>query len=66
MAIEVIRKLLICAASTSGVARITVTVDDEVANYLNNRKRRELTRLEDEHNLQVHDSQPRRRSRPST
>ena len=52
MAIEVIRKLLMCAQQER-IARITVTVEVEVASYLNNRKRRELTNLEDEHDLQV-------------
>jgi len=52
MAIEVIRKLLMCAHQER-VARISVTVEEEVASYLNNRKRRELTSLEDEHNLEV-------------
>jgi len=52
MAIEVIRKLLMCAQQEN-VAQITVTVEEEVASYLNNRKRRELTNLEDEHDLQV-------------
>ena len=32
---------------------MTVTVEDEVGNYINNRKRRELTSLEDDHNMQV-------------
>jgi ribonuclease E len=36
------------------VSRISVTVEEEVAMYINNRKRRELTRLEDDHNVQVH------------
>ncbi len=52
MAIEVIRKLLMCAHHER-IARITVIVEEEVASYLNNRKRRSLTQLEDEHNLQV-------------
>jgi ribonuclease E len=52
MAIEVIRKLLMCAQHER-IVRITVTVEEEVASYLNNRKRRSLTQLEDEHNLQV-------------
>ncbi len=52
MAIEVTRKLLMCAHQER-IAKITVTVEEEVATYLNNRKRRELTSLEDEHNLQV-------------
>lgn len=52
MAIEVVRKLIM-ASHTSGVAKITVTVSEEVATYLNNRKRRELTRLEDDNHLTV-------------
>jgi ribonuclease E len=52
MAIEVMRKLIMCAQHDR-VARIAVTVEEEVASYINNRKRRELTRLEDEHNVQV-------------
>ncbi len=52
MAIEVIRKLLMCAHQER-IAKVTVTIEEEVASYLNNRKRRELTNLEDEHNLQV-------------
>ena len=52
MAIEVIRKLIMTAQSER-VAKLTVTVEEEVATYLNNRKRRELMNLEDEHNLQV-------------
>ena len=52
MAIEVIRKLIMCAQHDR-VARITVTVEEEVASYLNNRKRRNLTHLEDEHELTV-------------
>jgi ribonuclease E len=51
-AIEVIRKLIMCAQHAS-VARIAVTVEEEVASYINNRKRRELTRMEDEHSVQV-------------
>ena len=53
MAIEVVRKLIM-AAQQPNVARVAVTVEEEVASYINNRKRRELTRLEDEHNVQVH------------
>jgi ribonuclease E len=47
MAIEVVR-LLWLAAPREEVARVAVTVEEEVATYLNNRKRRELSRLEDE------------------
>ncbi len=52
MAIEVVRKLIM-ASQEERITKITVTVEDEVGNYLNNRKRRELTSLEDEHNMQV-------------
>ncbi|MEM6330997.1 MAG: Rne/Rng family ribonuclease [Planctomycetota bacterium] len=52
MAIEVLRKL-IAAAQIEGVAKVTVTVADDVATYLNNRKRRELTELEDENELEL-------------
>jgi len=52
MAIEVMRKLQMCAHQER-IAKISVFVEEEVANYLNNRKRRELTNLEDEHDLQV-------------
>src|SRR5688572_10658113 len=52
MAIEVIRKLIMCAQHPN-VARIAVTVEEEVASYINNRKRRDLTKMEDEHNVQV-------------
>ena len=52
MAIEVIRKLIM-AAQTESIAKVTITVEEEVGTYLNNRRRRELTSLEDEHNMQV-------------
>jgi ribonuclease E len=52
MAIEVIRKLLM-RAQTDQVSRITVMVEEEVANYLNNRKRRDLVQLEQENNVEV-------------
>jgi len=52
MAIEVIRKLLMCAHNER-IARVSVTVEEDVANYLNNRKRRELTSMEDDYNMQV-------------
>ena len=52
MAIEVIRKLIM-TAQNDRIVRITVTVEEEVATYLNNRKRRELTNLEDDHDVQV-------------
>ena len=52
MAIEVVRKLIMCAHSGQA-ARITVTVEEEVANYLNNKKRRDLVELEQENNVEV-------------
>ncbi len=52
MAIESMRKLLNCA-QTTGVARITVTVEEEVASYINNKKRRELYQLEQEGSVEV-------------
>ncbi len=52
MALEVIRKLLLCSHQDR-IAKISVTVEEGVASYLNNRKRRELTNMEDEHGLQV-------------
>jgi ribonuclease E len=52
MAIDVVR-LLIVAAQRPQISKVTVTVDAEVANYLNNRKRAELARLEDEGEMLV-------------
>ena len=52
MAIEAIRKLIMCAQH-SQVSKITVTVEEEVASYINNRKRRDLMRMEDDHQVQV-------------
>ena len=45
MAIEVVRKLH-AAHQHEQVARVTVTVEEEVASYLNNKKRRDLVQLE--------------------
>jgi ribonuclease E len=52
MAIEVVRKLLNRSHSNQ-VTRITVTVEEEVASYINNKKRRELVALEQENNVEV-------------
>ena len=52
MSIEVIR-LLLLAAQRPDTAHITLTVSDDVAAYLNNRKRREITRLEDAGKMSV-------------
>ena len=48
MAIEVVRLLILASPARRDRAEVTVTVADDVADYLNNRKRRELARLEDE------------------
>jgi len=52
MAIEVIR-LLMLASQNPEVARVNVQVNDKVAAYLNNRKRRELSALEEEGSMHV-------------
>jgi len=52
MAIEVIRHLIV-ASQQKDVARVTVRVADDVATYLNNKKRRELARLEDDGKISV-------------
>jgi ribonuclease E len=52
MSIEVVR-LLILAAQRPDVADIKITVADEVAEYLNNRKRKALSRLEEEGKMVV-------------
>ncbi len=52
MAIDVVR-LLILASQRPGIARVIVTVAEEVADYLNNRKRHELARLEEDGKMTV-------------
>ena len=52
MAMEVVR-LLILASQRPQISRVTVTVASEVADYLNNKKRHELARLEDEGRMVV-------------
>jgi ribonuclease E len=47
MAIDVLRRLM-RTVHHERVAKVTVTVEEAVANYLNNRKRRELAKLEDD------------------
>jgi len=46
MAIEVIRMLML-ASQQPGCSRVAVRVNDEVAAYLNNKKRKEITELEE-------------------
>jgi ribonuclease E len=52
MSIEVMRMLQL-AAHREGVSRIDVRVAEEVANYLLNKKRREITKLEESGNIHV-------------
>jgi Ribonuclease G/E len=52
MAIEVIR-LLMLASQNERITSMTVTVATEVANYINNRKRKDLMHLESEGKLTV-------------
>ena len=52
MAIDVVRALIVIAQKPS-IVRVTVSVASAVADYLNNRKRHELARLEDEGNMNV-------------
>jgi len=52
MAIEVVRDLMV-VGQRKEIVRVSVTVADEVAAYLSNRKRRELARLEDEGSMTV-------------
>ncbi len=52
MSIEVVR-LLMLASQLPRIARVTVKVNQEVATYLNNKKRREIMRLEDESQMVV-------------
>jgi ribonuclease E len=52
MSIDVMRMLQL-AAHRENIQRIQVRVQDEVANYLLNRKRKEITRLEETGSLQI-------------
>lgn len=52
MAIEVVRMLML-ASQQPTTCRVTVRVNDEVASYLNNKKRREITQLEEEGDMTV-------------
>jgi ribonuclease E len=52
MSIDVMRMLQL-AAHRTGVHRIQIKVQEEVANYLQNRKRKEVTRLEEAGGIQV-------------
>jgi ribonuclease E len=52
MSIDVVR-LLILASQREAIARVTITVSEETADFLNNRKRHELARLEQEGEMSV-------------
>jgi ribonuclease E len=52
MSIEVVRMLML-ASQQPRIASVTVRVNDKVAAYLNNRKRKEITRLEEEGGMSV-------------
>jgi len=53
MAIEVMRTLQL-SATRDDIARLSVTVHDEVATWINNRKRREIAQFEDATHVQLH------------
>ena len=52
MTIEVIRMLLL-ASQQPTVSRVTIRVNDDVASYLNNKKRKDITQLEEEGGMDV-------------
>ena len=52
MAIEVVR-LLILASQRPQIAKVSITVAEDVADYLNNRKRHELARLEEQGHMSI-------------
>jgi len=52
MAIDVVR-LLILASQREPIANVTLRVSDEVADFLNNRKRHDLARLEEEGEMAI-------------
>jgi ribonuclease E len=53
MSIEVMRMIQLAAHRTPAIQSIEVTVHGDVANYLLNRKRKELAKLEDQAKMQV-------------
>jgi ribonuclease E len=52
MSIDVMR-LLQLAAHREGTTRVQVRVHEDVANYLQNKKRKEISRLEEQGTIQV-------------
>jgi ribonuclease E len=53
MSIDVMR-LLALASHREDIRRVNVSISPPVATYLNNRKRRDLARLETEYNMTIH------------
>jgi ribonuclease E len=53
MAIEVMRMLQL-SVTREDIARLTITVHDEVATWINNRKRREIAQFEDVSRVELH------------
>jgi ribonuclease E len=53
MSIEVVR-LLMLACQNPDIVRVDIRVNDKVAAYLNNKKRREISALEEEGHMHVH------------
>ena len=53
MAIEVMRTLQL-SATRDDVTRLNITVHDDVATWINNRKRREMAQFEDTTHIQLH------------
>ncbi len=45
--------MLMLAGQQPNIARVTVRVNDDVASYLNNRKRKEITLLEEEGGMTI-------------
>ena len=52
LSIEVMR-LVMSASTQENVAKIQIEVHDRVGNYLNNRKRKELIRIEEENEVEI-------------
>jgi ribonuclease E len=53
MAIEAMRTLQL-SATRDDVTRLNITVHDDVATWINNRKRREMAQFEDTTHIQLH------------
>ena len=65
MAIDVVRLLILASQRAARSSRVTLTVAEDVADYLNNRKRHELARLEQEGKM-IGANHRRRRRRAGT